>query len=436
MMAGTADASIASALVTDAVVAGRSERQPSVVFLSPTAQIGGAERVLLDMIASLRAAHPDQRLAVITSGDGPLVERAIALGAIVTVLPFPPSLARLGDAGAGSMWGQSGHQVRLLGRSAMAVPGVLQYASALRRVLEALQPDVVHSNGAKMHVLAAGASKGIAPLVWHIHDYVGQRPFMRRALRLSVRQCATIIANSHSVAEDARACLGAGVPVHTMLNAVDLERFTPSGPGLDMDALAGMPPPPVGTICVGLVATFARWKGHDVFFRALAALPVELPIRAYVIGGPLYETRGSQHTMEELRHMSVERGLEGRVAFTGHVTDVASAMRSLDVVVHASVAPEPFGLAIAEAMACGRAVIASGAGGAMEFAVKEQNALVIPPGDAAALAQAIVRLVRDKSLRSRLGDEGYRTARLRFDRRRFAAGLSAIYAQVVRAANG
>jgi len=75
---------------------------------------------------------------------------------------------------------------------------------------------------------------------------------------------------------------------------VDLDRFNPQGPKLDLDAIAGVPSAPAGTIRVGLVATMARWKGHEVFLRALSMLPKELPVRGYVIGGPIYSTAGSQ----------------------------------------------------------------------------------------------------------------------------------------------
>ena len=80
----------------------------------------------------------------------------------------------------------------------------------------------------------------------------------------------------------------------------------------------------------------------------------------------MYDTAGSQHTMEELQALADGLGLGGRVGFTGFLPP-APAMRALDVVVHASTRPEPFGLVIAEAMACGRAVITSAAGGAAEL---------------------------------------------------------------------
>ncbi len=95
--------------------------------------------------------------------------------------------------------------------------------------------------------------------------------------------------------------------------------------------------------------------------------------------------------------------MTGRVGFTGFIEDNAAAMRSLDIVVHASTQPEPFGMVIIEGMACGKAVIASQAGGAAELFVDGENALAHPPGDSAELARQIERLSGDEGLRSMLG---------------------------------
>ena len=106
-------------------------------------------------------------------------------------------------------------------------------------------------------------------------------------------------------------------------------------------------------------------------------------------------------------------------------------MRSLDIVVHASTQPEPFGMVIIEAMACGRAVIASQAGGAAELFVDGEDALAHPPGDATALARQIERLARDPELRSRIGAAGRETAARHFGSRRLAGELLGLYRNMI-----
>src|SRR5262249_53996443 len=156
--------------------------------------------------------------------------------------------------------------------------------------------------------------------------------------------------NSNCVARDLQTLSGKRLRVRLILNGIDLANYSPDGPRLDLDALSKLPPAPAGTIRIGLVATMARWKGHRVFLQALAALPANAPVRAYIVGGPVYETDGSQFAIDELRRTAACLGLDDRVGFTGYLQDTAAAMRALDVVVHASTDPEPFGLVIAEAM--------------------------------------------------------------------------------------
>jgi glycosyltransferase involved in cell wall biosynthesis len=222
------------------------------------------------------------------------------------------------------------------------------------------------------------------------------------------------------------------VPVH---NAVDLRRFTPGGARLDLDRLAGLPPAATGTVRVGLMGTFGRWKGHTVFLDAIAKAASARDLRAYVIGGALYDTAGSQHTLDDLRRYADRKGLSDRVGFTGFVESPDEAMRALDIVVHASTAPEPFGLVIAEAMACGRAVIASDAGGAREVFTAGVDALAHTPGDADALAAGIIALANDPDRRERLGRAGRLTAERRFNRHRLAAELAPVYRGPLRAAS-
>ena len=387
-----------------------------ILYLNPCAQMGGAETSLLELLASIRAAEPDWHLTLVLGADGPLAGKAAALGVAVRVVPMPAALARTGDSGA------SGQLAMLPGL--LAAPG---YLRRLTRIVRAERPELIHSTGFKMHVLSAWARPSGIPLIWHVHDYVRSRQTMSRLLRWHAGQCAAAIVNSPSVAADLRSACASLPRVKTVYNAVDLNRFAPDGPKLDLDVLAGLPPAEWGTVRVGLVATFARWKGHHTFLRALSMLPPEPLVRGYVVGGPIYETAGSQHSLEELRREASRLGIADRVGFTGFVDDTAKAMRALDVVVHASTAPEPFGMVIVEGMACGKAVIASEAGGAAELFDDGVNALGHPPGDAAALASRIARLVRSHELRMRLGRAGRAKAMAGFNGRRLARELAGIY---------
>jgi glycosyltransferase involved in cell wall biosynthesis len=262
--------------------------------------------------------------------------------------------------------------------------------------------------------------------VWHLHDYIGWRPLTRALLARYAASTTSIVANSRSVAADAAEVLGPHRPIRAIHNAVDLRAFHPDGPRVDLDELSHLPRAAPGVVRVGLVGVFSRWKGHDVFLRALAGIPPHLPVRGYVVGDSLHATAGSQTTQEVLGRRAAALGLGGRVGFTGFLPP-AGAMRSLDVVVHASTRPEPFGMVIAEAMACGRPVITTGSGGAGEIVEPERDAVVSAAGDPDALARAIVRLAGDASLRERLGRAARDSARRRFDPERLTGDVLELY---------
>lgn len=406
-----------------------------VIYLNPSGQLGGAERSLLDILASVRAAEPEWTLRLIAGASGPLASRAIALGVPTTILPFPPVLAQLGDAGVMGAHGGRLSRLDLLKRLCSAGPAVAPYVRQLHRALYEFVPDVLHTNGFKMHILGVWARPRRIPVVWHVRDYVRTRPVMARLLRWHASRCAVVVTNSRSVAEDVQVACGDRLKVRPIYNAIDLDHFAPTGSTLNLDALAGLPPAEPGTVKVGLVATLGFWKGHTTFLKALSLLPPGLPIRAYVVGGALYQTNGSQYAVGELRRLAVQLGISHRVGFTGFVEEPAAAIRALDVVVHASTRPEPFGLIIAEAMACGRSVIVSEAGGAAEIIAAGTDALAHPPGDAASLADRIVRLATNAELRARLGEAARTTAERNFDRARLASDLIPIYREVASSDN-
>jgi len=396
-----------------------------VVFLSVSAAVGGSEAILLELVRGLRrlAAHVEP--VVVVPRDEALASRVRDAGAAVRVLPMPAAVASFGE------WSlRSGSGVARRGAALVAAAaGARDYGRALGSLLADLRPDLIHTNGFKMHVLGSRAAPSGVPVVWHIHEYLTPRPLSRTLLRHYVSRTAAVVANSRSVAEDVLDALGPA-PVTSIYNAVDLEEFSPQGRAVDLDALAGLPPAEAGTIRVGLVATFARWKGHETYLRAIRKVPAQ-SVRAYVIGAPMYDTAGSQYTTDELRALATSIGVADRVGFTGFIERPATAMRALDVVVHASTDPEPFGLVIAEGLACGRTVIVSAAGGAAELAEHEVDALAVAPGDVDALAAAISRAAGDGALRARLGAAARRTALRRFDSDVFTREFCDLYERVV-----
>ena len=397
-----------------------------ITFLSVSSEMGGSESSLLELVRGIRRREPSWGLTVVVPREGPLARRVRETGSDTRVLPLPQALARLGES---AMRGRGA--VARRGATFLAAAGSLGgYTRRLSALLSEIRTDVLHSNGFKLHVLGTRAVSAGTPVVWHLHEYLSTRPMSRALLKRHVDRAAAIVANSHSVAADLTSVFGPHAPVTTIYNAVDLREFAPDGAVADIDRLAGLPQAAPGTIRVGLVATFGRWKGHEPFLRAIQRLGCSVAVRGYIVGGPLYDTAGSQYTLEELQRIAMDLGVAGRVGFTGFVERPASVLRALDVVVHASTEPEPFGLVIAEGMAAGRAVILSAAGGAAELVRNDVDALTHRPGDAEGLARAIERCAADANLRRRLGLEARRVAVARFDPDAFAGAFTDLYRRV------
>jgi len=387
------------------------------------------------MLAAIRGARehlPGARLDVVLFAAGPLEEEAERLGAAVTMVPLPVSLARLGDTrlrdnGRPGTLAWLGFGWAALGEAPSAFGFVRRMRAAFRRSA----PDLIHSNGLKAHAFAAVARPRGVPVLWHLHDFLSHRPVMARLLRRLTLGVAGGIAISEAVQRDAEAVLP-GLAISVVRNAVDTNHFAPGDrDGAELDRLARLELAGPGVVRVGLVATYANWKGQDVFLDALARLSATgpaPPVRGYIVGGPIYATAGSQFTRDELERRAAANGLAGRVGFVPFRPDPADVYRMVDVAVHASTRPEPFGLTIAEAMGCGKPVVVAAAGGAAELFTPGHDGLGHVPGDATGLAGAIARLAADPGLRAQLGANARRTAVERFSNERYGREIAAVYA--------
>ena len=397
-----------------------------ICFVSTLGELGGAEVCLLDTIEVLKKRHPEWRAALIVPGDGSLALRARELDIQVEVVPYPASLARLGDSQFRRST-QSANSFALGMNFISAVPALASYRSSLGQTLRSFAPDVIYANGFKAQIFTSMTRPRWSRLVWHTHDYVSSRPIAGKFFRRYARSADRLIANSKSVAEDIRSVLGSNSvqPVDVIYNAVDLNHFSPRGDRLDIDNLSGLDPAPYGSLRVALVATMAWWKGHRTYLEAISRLR-DLPVRGYLIGGPIYRTSGSENSLADLREQAQKLGISDRMGFTGFLPDIASAIRSVDILVHASNRPEPFGRAVIEAMACGKPVITTGIGGSAEIASAGPGTLKFWPGEADDLAKAISTLVRNPSLRKSMGESARKTAVQHFGRERLAENLDRV----------
>jgi glycosyltransferase involved in cell wall biosynthesis len=288
----------------------------------------------------------------------------------------------------------------------------------LSRRLRALDADLVHTNSLKA-ALYGGVAARLArvPVVWHIRDRIASDylpPSAVRLVRVASRILpAAVVANSQATLDTLPGIRSASV----LYNPIVPDAVEP----------VHMRPRRGGETTVGMVGRLAPWKGQEVFLDAFARAFRGTSVRGRVIGSALF---GEDEYAASLQQRAERLGIAEQVEFRGFREDVWAELQELDVLVHCSVRPEPFGQVVLEGMAAEVPVIAAGAGGPAELITDGVDGLLTTPGDAAELAAAMGRLADDPQLRATLAIAARERSR-EFTPERTATRLLEVYRQVV-----
>ncbi len=344
-----------------------------VVYLDHCAALSGAELALLRLLPALDGVEAH----VILAEDGPLADRLARAGIPVELLPMGRRARSL-----------SREQVGLRASAGAGAVVAVGYAAHLARRLRQLEPDLVHTNSLKAAVYGGLAARLVGlPVVWHLRDRIAPDYLPRPAVAL-VKALAQVLPSA--VVANSRASLCA-LGRHRGPHAVITSPVVP--PARRHTASEG---PAV----IAMLGRLAPWKGQDLFLRAFASAFPGGSERAVVVGSALF---GESDYEAYLRQLVKDLAVEHRVVFAGFREDVADCLAGIDILVHASVVPEPLGQAVLEGMASGLAVVAARAGGPAEMVADGVDGLLYPPGDVDALAGILRQLAADAELRRRLG---------------------------------
>ncbi len=271
------------------------------------------------------------------------------------------------------------------------------------------RPDIVH--GFLFHAYVAGALAGrwagaraIVSSRRSLANFKKDRRLYRAVERVANRVTDLVIANSEAVRLDAIRTEGLRADkVIVIYNGLQIERCAPAASaalGRELDLEAAGP-------VVAVVANLIHYKAHDVLLDAWLEIRRDFPSATLLVAGdgPLRRT---------LEARARELAIAESVRFLGLRRDVPALLALADVVVQPSL-EEGFCNAILEAMAAGKPVVATRVGGNPEAVVEGETGLLVPPGDAPALAGGLRVVLADAALRARLGDAARRRARERFD---------------------
>jgi glycosyltransferase involved in cell wall biosynthesis len=361
----------------------------SVVQVSP-AQLTGREHVVLRLARELTALGA--RSTVLCLEDGPLIEELGRLGISFDILPI---------------------------RWRYDARGILN----ISRYLARKRFDVVHTHGARAMFMGNFAARlaGVPAVVTTMHELSYVKMVSGRLYRLHYRAegwlsrlCAdACIANSDRMAQDMiRARKVPRAKIRRIYHGVDIAQFNrldDPGPIAELKAGWGIAP---DEMVVGAVGQLIPLKGHRFLIEALPRIKRHSHrVRLVIAGaGPL---------RADLEALAAREGVSDNLTLLGYVREIHRLYPCFDVMVYPSIWGV-FGLATLEAMACGIPVIASALDGTTELIAHGQTGILAPPGDSAALANAVVDLLLDRDRRARIAEAGRRHVAAHFSVQAFA----------------
>jgi len=343
---------------------------------------GGTERQMIELIRRLDPSRYDVRVACFHREGRwlPKVEQAVN-----ELIELP-----LNSFGSPTAIGVM-HQLRswLIKRNIQVVQACDRYSNIV-----ALPAAALAGTPARI-----GGRRELAP--------PGQTRAHVLLMRLAYRCAHRIVANSLAAAN------------RLQDEGVDVSRIAVIPNGIDLKAFSERRPAPHGQTVVATVANLRPGKGHDVLLDAAAMTLRRHPdVRFRIIGGGPLEGA--------LSARASELGITQAVDFMGHREDVPAQLAASDLYVFPSLT-EAFPNGLLEGMAAGLPIVASDAAGMNELIHDEHNGKLVPPGDATALAKAIIELVDDPVRAAGLGLAARSSVRARYSFERMVASFEHIY---------
>ena len=337
--------------------------------------------------------------------------RAAGFDVFIAAPPQGPLAAAIGQFGATRVDWSVAHE-----------SGVRRPLEILRKtlaeLLQRLRPDLVHANSLSTARIAGPvtAPQG-APSLGHLRDIIK----LSEQVVADLNSHRRLIAVSRAT-RDYHAMQGIDpnrcIAIH---NGVDLDKFSPRPANGYLQRELGLP---ADARLIATIGQIGLRKGTDVVLAAALQAADRLPGIHWLIVGERTSEKTESHEFEQHLHdIAAEPLLSGRVHFLGQSSDVAQLMNECTLIVHAA-RQEPLSRVLLEAAASGVAIVASEVGGTREiFPTEADGALLVPPDDRSALAEAMVTLCGDDQRREALQIAARRRAQAAFDIRVASARL-------------
>lgn len=382
--------------------------------------VGGSYYIMVDLVLGLDRSRYEP--IVVFCDENIVAERLRKEGVRVLVIPPPRPLVFR------ARW--LNIALAPLKRVVNTFRGFLLPALAQAQVLRRERIDMVNLNNSitiNHSWMVASRLAGI-PCITHEMGMVDS--YTLRARYLGARLDA-VICLSRAIHDDMRR-LGVDLPnavvIHSLFNP---KRYVHAETPEALRAQWGIPP---GAPIVGVVGNVKKWKGQETIVRATHLLRDCHPeLRCVLAGG---SSPSDMPYREHLEALCRDLGIEKRVIFAGFQPNAIDYMRLMDVVVHTSTSPEPFGIVLLEAMLLGKPLITTTIGGPAEIVLDGETGLLVDPGQPELLAGAIDRMLSDPAVAAAMGRKGKERLASEFALERTLGETTAIYDRVLSARRG
>jgi glycosyltransferase involved in cell wall biosynthesis len=389
----------------------KPDSQIKVAFVDHSPEIGGAESSLLTLLH-----HMDKNqfnATVVLTSEGIFSKRLREENIQVKVIYLPWTLIRL----------KRGNALKAFLFLAAYLFPIQFFMIKLCFYLRKNKFDLILTNTIKAHFYGSIAARlCFIPVIWRFHDILSPAdfsPVLIQSIIFFGKRFPTRILAVSDLARDYLMRDGLkGDKIEVIFSGIDNERyeFKNTSRNIRNEFNIGDNAKLVG--CIGRIIP---QKGQRSFLLAIPEVIKKYPETFFLIVGDVYLKE--ERYKEELLEIMKKNKIEGRVKFTGFRYDIGNLIRSLDILVFPSVAPESFGLSVLEAMSLGKPVIASKVGGVCEIIEDGVNGMLIEPNHPEQITDRIIQLLSDKEMYHRMGWEAKEAVTRKFSLKRYVVEM-------------
>jgi glycosyltransferase involved in cell wall biosynthesis len=385
-----------------------------ILFFTHAERAGAAEDGLLDLMRKLGGERYENSVLFLThSPAAALFEDA---GFQARTLDTPEHIVSASE----SDFFTRGNVLDSLGR----VRDARRFKLDAAEFFEDSGADLIFTCAAKAHIIGGLAGREARkPVIWRAGDCFSN-PRARAAVSWLAKSTAgMVICNSKFVAAQFRRHRG----IHVVYDGADAEQLRRARAPEAVREELGIPG---GAPVIGMTTPPAPGAGHEVFLRAAARILEDIKEARFIVAGLDTPVAGENAFTALLHKLAADYGIQERIIFPGAEMQGRDILNAMDIFVHPSLKPEPFGLDIVEAMLLGKPVVSAATGGPEEIVRHTETGVMIEPSDSVAIARAVVQLIDNPEVARAFGENGLARANELFTREKSTAAIIGLIEKV------